>query len=109
MIAGICMPPKPSNTITQSVAVLSVLAGFAALSPYAHAQDLSRPSEDQPTTTDAPSPAADEQIGFAADALEYDNNSQIVTARGIFELVQLGSATCREREWLFGVISGVAD
>src|SRR3546814_3366362 len=82
MIAGICMPPKPSNTITQSVAVLSVLAGFAALSPYAHAQDLSRPSEDQPTTTDAPSPAADEQIGFAADALEYDNNSQIVTARG---------------------------
>src|SRR3546814_13824697 len=39
----------------------------------------------------APSPAADEQIGFAADALEYDNNSQIVTARGNVELVREGN------------------
>src|SRR3546814_1377663 len=89
MIAGICMPPKPSNTITQSVAVLSVLAGFAALSPYAHAQDLSRPSEDQPTTTDAPSPAADEKIGFAADALEYDTHSQIRSEEPTSELQSL--------------------
>src|SRR3546814_18342971 len=39
----------------------------------------------------APSPAADEQIGFAADALEYDNYSQIVTARGNVELVREGN------------------
>src|SRR3546814_11885053 len=39
----------------------------------------------------APSPAADEQIGFAADALEYDNNSQIVTARGNVERVREGN------------------
>lgn len=42
--------------------------------------DLQTPAVD-PTPTDAP-PAADEQIGFAADNLHYDTETEIVVAEG---------------------------
>ncbi|WP_428682761.1 LPS-assembly protein LptD [Sphingopyxis sp.] len=37
-------------------------------------------------TVDAPDPKSDEQIGFAADNLNYDNNSDIVVAEGNVEM-----------------------
>jgi LPS-assembly protein len=40
---------------------------------------------------DAPVPTADDQLGFAADALEYDSNADIVTARGAVQLLREGN------------------
>ncbi len=40
---------------------------------------------------DAPVPTADDQLGFAADTLEYDSNADIVTARGSVQLLREGN------------------
>ncbi|WP_231382135.1 LPS-assembly protein LptD [Sphingobium indicum] len=40
---------------------------------------------------DAPVPASDDQIGFAADALQYDGNAEIVTASGSVQLLRDGN------------------
>jgi LPS-assembly protein len=40
---------------------------------------------------DAPVPDGDEQIGFAADALTYDSNNQLVTANGNVQLLRDGN------------------
>lgn len=58
--------------------------------PHAAAQQLNEP-QTTISAPDAPVPETDEQIGFAADALEYDSNSEIVTASGNVQLLREGN------------------
>jgi LPS-assembly protein len=58
--------------------------------PHATAQQLQEPQATI-SAPDAPVPESDEQIGFAADALEYDSNSEVVTASGNVQLLREGN------------------
>ncbi|CAN5138200.1 LPS-assembly protein LptD [soil metagenome] len=53
------------------------------------APPLNAPSALSPA--DAPVPAADDQIGFASDQMEYDDTAQIVTAKGNVQLLREGN------------------
>lgn len=71
------------------------LAAGTALScltliPLASAQDLNEPQK-ATSVPDAPVPESDEQIGFAADQLNYDSNSEVVTATGNVQLLRQGN------------------
>lgn len=72
----------------------ALVAGAAfpclALAPHALAQQLAEP-QTTISAPDAPVPETDEQIGFAADALEYDNNTEVVTATGNVQLLREGN------------------
>ena len=75
---------------------LATASGFALLASPAVAQQASEslPAQEvagepdlqtpdiAPVTTDAPAVAAEDQVGFAADALNYDNDADIVVAEG---------------------------
>lgn len=77
----------------------ALLAGAASscllAAPLAHAQQAPEPKLDEPQTPisapDAPVPDNDQEIGFAADTLEYDTNSQVVTATGNVQLLRDGN------------------
>ena len=58
--------------------------------PHALAQEFQEPQAPV-SAPDAPVPSSDEQIGFAADRLEYDNNRDIVTASGNVQLLRQGN------------------
>ncbi|WP_445190659.1 LPS-assembly protein LptD [Sphingobium sp. HWE2-09] len=60
------------------------------LAPSALAQQLNEPVAPI-SAPDAPVPASDDQIGFAADALQYDSNSETVTANGNVQLLRDGN------------------
>ncbi|WP_150290768.1 LPS-assembly protein LptD [Sphingobium estronivorans] len=61
-----------------------------AIVPHAAAQQLNEP-QTAISAPDAPAPESDEQIGFAADALEYDSDNEIVTASGNVQLLRQGN------------------
>ncbi|WP_375196632.1 LPS-assembly protein LptD [Sphingobium sp.] len=63
---------------------------------HAAAQQLNEP-QTTISAPDAPVPETDEQIGFAADALEYDSNSEIVTASGNVQLLREGNRMRADR------------
>jgi len=65
---------------------LAVLSGAPAL----HAQTLNEPQAPV-AAPDAPVPANDDQIGFAADSLSYDSETEIVTANGNVQLLREGN------------------
>ena len=71
--------------------LLAAGAAFPCLVPVPHAtaQQLQEPQATI-SAPDAPVPESDEQIGFAADALEYDSNSEVVTASGNVQLLREG-------------------
>ncbi|MET0371901.1 MAG: LPS assembly protein LptD [Sphingobium sp.] len=73
---------------------LTLLAGAAlpllATIPVARAQELSAPSAPI-SAPDAPVPENADQLGFAADRLEYDSNADIVTASGNVQLLRDGN------------------
>lgn len=75
-----------------SLSLRAALLGGAALvaGPQALAQQLNEPQVPV-SAPDAPVPASDDQLGFAADALEYDSNSEIVTASGNVQLLREGN------------------
>lgn len=81
------MPPKLNNLATHGVIALAALA---AMESHAYAQELSRPVDEQAVTATLPAQSS-EEIAFAADQLEYDNASQVVTASGRVELVREGN------------------
>lgn len=81
------MPPKLIDPAKHG---FIALAAFAALESHARAQDLTRPVEEPQAPTVA-APSSSEQIGFAADQLEYDDTTQIVTATGNVELMREGN------------------
>ncbi len=66
----------------------AVLLGSA--SAPALAQSLNTPDTAVMTPSDAPIPANDEEIGFASDQLEYDNNTDVVTAIGNVQMLREG-------------------
>ncbi len=70
----------------------ALLAGAAlAAAPHAAlAQQLNEPAAPI-SAPDAPVPDSDDQIGFAADALQYDSNSETVTADGNVQLLREGN------------------
>lgn len=78
--------PMPAGLIGASVAALLVLA------MPAQAQDtpLSPPPSGM-SQPDAPLPASDEEIGFSAEALNYDTEAEIVTASGDVQLLRQGN------------------
>ena len=59
-------------------------------SAHALAQQLNEP-QTPISAPDAPVPETDDQIGFAADALVYDSQSEIVTANGNVQLLREGN------------------
>jgi len=59
-------------------------------SAHALAQQLNEP-QTPISPPDAPVPETDDQIGFAADALVYDSQSEIVTANGNVQLLREGN------------------
>ncbi len=61
-----------------------------ALTQQACAQELNEP-QTPVSAADAPVPENEDQIGFAADALQYDSNSEIVTASGNVQLLREGN------------------
>jgi LPS-assembly protein len=70
---------------------LALLAGAAFhAAPGALAQDLNTPATPI-SAPDAPVPADDQQIGFAADALQYDSEAEVVTASGNVQLLRDGN------------------
>nr|WP_311267062.1 LPS assembly protein LptD [Sphingobium sp. WCS2017Hpa-17] len=75
-----------------SLSFRAALLGSAALgaAPHALAQQLNEPAAPI-SAPDAPVPASDDQIGFAADALQYDSNSEVVTANGNVQLLREGN------------------
>lgn len=80
----------------------ALLGGAAVLTPpVALAQDTPQPRLNEPQTPisapDAPVPTDDNQIGFAADRLEYDSNSEIVTASGGVQLLREGNRLRADR------------
>ena len=54
------------------------------------AQQLNEP-QTPISAPDAPVPTSDDQLGFAADALEYDSESEVVTASGNVQLLRDGN------------------
>lgn len=65
------------------LALLAALGGGAILAPHARAQELNKPNEAEAAA--APSqapPAANDEIGFTADQLLYDDSRNVVTAEG---------------------------
>ncbi|HKT76056.1 MAG TPA: LPS assembly protein LptD [Sphingobium sp.] len=66
------------------------LACVAAAVPALAQDDFQAPPRPV-SVPDAPVPASDEQIGFSADALEYDSNTEIVTATGNVQLLRQGN------------------
>ncbi len=100
-----------------SRAALLMGGAVAALALPAHAQDqLQAPAQQQPqpdpgeprlnepavglSAPDAPVPTEDDQLGFAADALEYNSDSDVVTATGKVQLLREGNRLRADKvEW----------
>ncbi|WP_445326757.1 LPS-assembly protein LptD [Sphingobium sp. AN558] len=72
----------------------ALLAGAALVCLTPASQALAQQLASPPTPVgapDAPVPQGDDQIGFAADALAYDDRSEIVTASGNVQLLREGN------------------
>lgn len=76
---------RPSSLNALAIG-LSAVAVPAAMPFAAQAQDLTRPAESAPIETPSitpPAPTADTQpVAFEADTVDYDQNSEVVTASG---------------------------
>ena len=75
-----------------SAPIRAVLLGGVALVACqpALAQQLNEP-QTPISAPDAPMPASDDQIGFAADTLEYNSETEMVTASGNVQLLREGN------------------
>jgi len=71
---------------------------FAA-SPL-HAQSLATPEAGPPLQGDAPTPANEDEVTFAADTLAYDSDAEIVIATGNVRMMRRGDRLRADRvEW----------
>ncbi len=66
------------------------LLALAVAAP-AHAQDLGDRPVPPPPSGSAPMPANDQEVTFSANALDYDDNAQIVTATGDVRMLRAGN------------------
>lgn len=62
-----------------------------AQTPQASPQNVANPGGIDIPPTDAPLPGSTEEIGFAADMVDYDDNNGIVTATGDVQLLREGN------------------
>jgi LPS-assembly protein len=93
------LPPAPFSVRRSLMLGCAVVSLAAAVD--AHAQvtpapsGIQEPKLNDPATPisapDAPVPGSEDQIGFAADALTYDSNSELVTANGNVQLLREGN------------------
>lgn len=85
------MPPKPIHPAMCGAVMLSAFTGLAFAGPQARAQDLSKSVEQPAASADLPQVQTGDEIAFAADQLEYDDNTQVVTASGNVQLSRSGN------------------
>ena len=93
------MPNAPFSPALRAILLAGAALGFA---PHVGAQDnMAKPRLNEPATPisapDAPVPADDDQIGFAADQLQYDSNAEIVMASGSVQLLRDGNRLRADR------------
>ncbi len=84
-------PQRLPNTLFPLSFRAALLGGVAlAAAPAALAQQLNEP-QTPISAPDAPVPDGEDQIGFAADSLQYDSNAEVVTANGNVQLLRDGN------------------
>jgi LPS-assembly protein len=84
-------PDRLRNTLFLLSFRAALLGGAAlAASQSALAQQLNEP-QTPISAPDAPVPDTEDEIGFAADALQYDSNNEVVTATGNVQLLRDGN------------------
>jgi len=65
-----------------------------------HAQNLQSPAAGPPSLGDAPTPANEQEVTFAADTLSYDTKGEVVTATGNVRMVRRGDRLRADKvEW----------
>ncbi len=74
----------------RSALLLGSVLSCAGFAPRAVAQQLNEPAAPV-SAPDAPTPDSQDEIGFAADSLNYDSNSEVVTANGNVQLLREGN------------------
>ncbi|MDX3901597.1 MAG: LPS assembly protein LptD [Sphingobium sp.] len=89
------MPIPQSSSTPGRVLLTGCAIAALAIAAQARAQDKAEPSLNAPpaaiSAPDAPVPDSEDQIGFAADALSYDSESEVVTASGNVQLLREGN------------------
>ena len=84
-------PPCLQNALFPISFRAALLGGVAfAAGPQALAQQLNEP-QTPISAPDAPVPDSEDQLGFAADTLQYDSDSDVVTASGNVQLLRDGN------------------
>lgn len=82
---------------------LTLLASLPLSLPAAmpvYAQNLLEPAAGRPSLGDAPMPSNEEEVTFAADALSYDENGEIITATGNVRMARRGDRLRADQvEW----------
>lgn len=79
---------------------LAVIGFMLALADPAAAQDLTRPDMSPEPTSEVAAPANPDEVNFAADALEYDNDADVVTAKGNVQMIRDGNRVRADRiDW----------
>ncbi|SCW48576.1 LPS-assembly protein [Sphingobium faniae] len=84
------MQTARSSSFSRTALLAGAALSLTALSPQAMAQQLNDP-QTPISAPDAPVPETDDQIGFAADTLVYDSDTEIVTASGNVQLLREGN------------------
>lgn len=84
--------PDSQSRIRLALTTGTMIGAFVLTTPLL-AQVLQDPpaADHAMSAPDAPAPANDDEIGFAADTLQYDDNTQVVTASGDVQLLREGN------------------
>jgi LPS-assembly protein len=75
---------------TKLIRLTALPLALAAFSP-GHAQEPIAPTQAASASLDAPVPANDEEVTFSAGALDYDDETQVVTASGDVRMLRAGN------------------
>lgn len=81
--------PSLTSSVRRTLLIGSALP-LLAMAPSVRAQQLNEPATPI-SAPDAPVPATDDQLGFAADTMVYDSNVETVTASGNVQLLREGN------------------
>ncbi len=85
-------PSGGRGCVIRSRSILLAALPLALLGPVAaSAQDLQDRTRSQPAALDVPTPANDQEVTFSAAQLDYDQNSQLVTATGAVRMLRAGN------------------
>jgi LPS-assembly protein len=82
------------------LALLATLPLSLAVGTPLHAQNLQSPTAGPPSLGDAPTPADEQEVTFAADTLSYDTRGEVVTATGNVRMMRHGDRLRADKvEW----------